>query len=63
MALKQLKNGKAPGVDEVASELFEAGGKPILEELKRLFKLRFSNGGHGSANVVSDAHRPDGPMT
>ena len=36
VALKQLRNGNTPGEDGVLSEFLKAGGKPILEELKRL---------------------------
>lgn len=37
MALKQLKNSKAPGDDGVTAELLKAGGKPVLKALQRLF--------------------------
>lgn len=37
MALKQLKNDKAPGDDGITTELLRAGGKPVLVVLQRLF--------------------------
>ncbi|KAJ2945409.1 hypothetical protein O0L34_g215 [Tuta absoluta] len=42
--LRQLKNGKAPGEVGVASELLKAGGKPVREELKKLFNSVIANG-------------------
>ena len=36
-ALRQLKNGRAPGDDGFTTELFKPGGKPLLTALARLF--------------------------
>lgn len=37
MALKQLRNNKAPGDDGITAELLEAGAKSILKAVQKLF--------------------------
>ncbi|XP_063635113.1 uncharacterized protein LOC134805838 [Cydia splendana] len=44
MALKQLKNNKAPGKDGITSELLRAGGTPVLKVLQKLFNSVLSEG-------------------
>jgi hypothetical protein len=44
MALRKLKNGKAPGVDEVEGEIIKAGGEWLMEWVLRLFKVCWKEG-------------------
>ncbi|KAI8430387.1 hypothetical protein MSG28_000676 [Choristoneura fumiferana] len=41
IALKQLKNGKAPREDGITTELLKSGGKPIMKELQNILILFF----------------------
>ncbi len=52
MALKQLKNNKAPGDDGITSELLNAGGTPILKVLQRLFNSVLLQGTTPEANYA-----------
>ena len=38
-ALKMLKNGKAPGIDQITAEMLKADIEQTSKELQRLFKL------------------------
>ncbi|KAI8440552.1 hypothetical protein MSG28_001794 [Choristoneura fumiferana] len=44
MALRQLKNGKAPGEDGITTELLKSGGKPIMKELRNIFNTVLFDG-------------------
>nr|XP_026497963.1 uncharacterized protein LOC113402056 [Vanessa tameamea] len=44
IALKKLKNGKAPGKDGFTTDLLKAGGKPVLRELQKLYNTVFFEG-------------------
>lgn len=48
LALRQPKNGKAPGDDGITSELLKAGGAPVIRELENLFNTVL----HGSVEEL-----------
>ena len=45
VSIKQLTSGKAPGADGIPPDIFKHGGRAIAEQLLKLFKLIWEEGG------------------